>query len=249
MHKINPTVLLYHRIAVTTPSEDPLRLAVSPERFRNQMKYLRDRGYRTKIPEEISDPENRNSAKTIIITFDDGYLDTYTNAFPILQDVGFSAIVFLVSALVGKHSIWDPCSKARLMDWSQAREMSEYRIRLQSHTCTHPDLTTISDRSVIQELRESKGKIEDKIGKAVCYLAYPYGMYDSRIVDMTKKAGYHGAFAAGASDRKPYSMERFEITMHDNAFLFILKTNMSGYLIRRLYSSLRSKYSKMRRVT
>jgi len=159
-----------------------------------------------------------------MITFDDGYLDTYANAFPVLQDVGFSATVFLVSGFVGKFSRWELYRKVRLMDWFQAIEMSKYGISLQSHTCTHPDLTTISDKSVIQELKESKSTIEDKLGKPVYYLAYPYGMSNSQIINMTENAGYRGAFTAGFSDRKPYSRERFQITAKDNAFMFALKS-------------------------
>jgi len=245
-YKMRPPILLYHRIALTTPKEDPLRLAVPPKRFRAQMRYLHDRKYRTGMPERFLKSRDRTFLKTVVITFDDGYLDTYTTAFPILQEFNFSAIIFLVSSLVGKQSVWDPNSNVQLMNWAQAREMSEYRIWVQSHTCTHPDLTDISARNAVQELRESKIEIEDRIGKPVHYLAYPYGRYDSRVVNMTEKAGYLGAFAAGASDKRAYSIERFEITMNDNSLLFSLKTKFLGNLIRMAYPFFHSRYSKIR---
>ena len=86
--RISIPVLLYHQVAISTPEEDPFRLGVPPARLETQMKYLYEEGFTTiTLSEYLVLKENRNEDKDklVVITFDDGYLDTYTNAFPILQ--------------------------------------------------------------------------------------------------------------------------------------------------------------------
>jgi len=108
-------------------------------------------------------------------------------------------------------------------------EMSKYGFSLQRHTRTLQDLTTISETSVILKFNELKSEIEDEIWKAAYYLAYSYGMYDARIINMKENTGYHGTLAATISGKSRYSIERFQITMYENAFLFDLKTSILGY--------------------
>jgi len=80
-------ILAYHQIAKTSPEEDRLRFVVPPETFESQMRYLHDHGYTTVALDELAEGENKkkDSRKLIAITFHDGYLDNYTNAFPILK--------------------------------------------------------------------------------------------------------------------------------------------------------------------
>ena len=189
-------ILAYHQIAVTTCKEDPLRLAIPPQRFEAQMKYLFNRGFITMTLDErisIVNGINRACGRRIVITFDDGYLDNYTNAFPILKKYGFSATIFLVSSFIGKMNSWRIDSQTRLMDWSHVREMARYGICFQAHTATHLDLTTLADEVVSEELVESRKKIEDVIGIPVKHLAYPYGRYNQGVMRLTNDAGYVAA--------------------------------------------------------
>ena len=232
-------ILMYHQIATTTPEEDPFRLAVPPKRFETQMRYLSDHGFKTAtLNEVISWVENGENppGSRIVITFDDGYLDNYTNAFPVLQKYGFSVTIFLVSDFLGKSRSWGHGHPACLMDWGHAREMSRFGVSFNAHTCTHPDLTTLSNQEASRELIESRKKIEDALGVAVRHFAYPWGRYDKRIMQLTEDAGYEAAFAIRKSEMSRYCMERFEIALRDGGSLFRLKTSAWASWIRTVWN-------------
>jgi len=223
-------VLLYHRVAVTAPSEDPQRLGVSPESFGAQMRHLAERGFRVVPLEDLAGPAK--SGKRVAITFDDGYLDTYTNAFPILKRYGFPATVFVVTDYLGRTNAWEPSIKVPMMDWGQAREMAGSGISIQSHTCTHPDVRALPDEVVLREFTNSREKIREMLGSLADHLAYPYGWFDGRIRRLAERAGYRSAWAAGLADGGRYSRERFQVTAKDGHLPFIIKTSRCAGWIR-----------------
>lgn len=146
---------MYHRVA-PTGAETLKQWRTSPEAFAEQLRYLRDAGYysvgletwRQAIAHKQPLP-----GRAIILTFDDGYLDFLTYAYPILQEYGFSATVFLVSEQVGKSNQWDTVYGERvpLMDWSQIRQLQAQGIEFGSHTATHRPLTALSAAEVVRE--------------------------------------------------------------------------------------------------
>jgi peptidoglycan/xylan/chitin deacetylase (PgdA/CDA1 family) len=242
LHKLLPTsllppVLLYHRIALTSPAEDPSRLGVSAKRFASHMKLLHDKGLKTVTPDDIikntSDGETGN-VKNVAITFDDGYLDNYSQAFPILREYGFRATIFLVTDLAGKMNIWDKPPYVKLMGWSQVKEMAEYGISFQSHTRTHPNLQTLDDGAVMSELLGSRHKLEDILGFPVRHLAYPYGRFDQRVIRLAGMAGYRSGWAAGHAAGSEFAMERMQVTSGDNNLRFAIKARGWASLFRRL---------------
>lgn len=235
--RLLPTVLLYHRIALTSPTEDPLRLSITPERFASQMKLLHEKGYKTLVPIDVSDKAGgvgRGDGKKISITFDDGYLDNYLHAFPILQEYGFSATIFLVTDYVGKINIWDASRSVPLMGWSQVKEMADYGFSFQSHTRTHTNLLSLNDGSVMGELRGSRERLADILGVSVSQVAYPYGRFDQRVKRLAGLAGYRAGWAAGLAAGGYFDMERMQITAGDNNLVFALKANGWAGFIRKL---------------
>ncbi len=178
-------VLNYHKIDHTFIS-----LAVRPEDFDSQMKYLHDNGYHTINPDELYDalagngqlPEN-----PVLITFDDGYEDNYTNAYPILKKYGFKATIFVVTGFLDRH-------KKGYLSWDQAREMNKNGINIESHTVNHKSMTDLTDDELRSELVDSKKKAENELGHEVSYVAYPTGTYNLHIAQMVKEAGYKAAF-------------------------------------------------------
>lgn len=234
-------VLLYHQIAQMDHPEDRILLSIPPDRFRFQMKYLRDHGYTVVTLDELARIENGNqeySAQAVAISFDDGYLDNYTNAFPILQEFGFSATVFLITDFVGKTHAWDACSPKRYLDWRHIKEMSRHGISFQSHTCTHPDLRKIEAGEAMQELTDSRKKIEDVLGKPVRHFAYPYGKYNDAVIRRVKEAGYLASYAAGMSERGSFARERFDVDVKDSPVLFSFMTSRWGSWIRTVRNTL-----------
>ena len=199
-------ILNYHKIDNTFIS-----LAVRPDDFDTQMKYLSENGYHTISPDELYNslagtgelPDN-----PVMITFDDGYEDNYVNAYPILKKYGFKATIFVVTSFLDKN-------KKGYMSWDQAREMDANGISIQSHTVDHKPMTDLTDDQLRMELVDSKKKAEKELGHPVNYMAYPTGTYNLHIAQMVKEAGYKAAFTIkyGNVDKASniYALERVPI--------------------------------------
>ncbi len=199
-------ILNYHKIDNTFIS-----LAVRPDDFDTQMKYLSENGYHTISPDELYEslagtgelPDN-----PVMITFDDGYEDNYVNAYPILKKYGFKATIFVVTSFLDKN-------KKGYMSWDQAREMDANGISIQSHTVDHKSMTDLTDDQLRMELVDSKKKAEKELGHPVNYMAYPTGTYNLHIAQMVKEAGYKAAFTIkyGNVDKASniYALERVPI--------------------------------------
>lgn len=178
-------VLNYHQIN----SKDHNALTVSTEQFAAQMAYLHENDYHTITPDELGDalengtplPEN-----PVLITFDDGYLDNYKNAYPILKQYSMTATIFLITDYVSTYPNY--------LTWDQALEMQDNGICLQSHTLSHVDLRQVDDQEALAQLKTSKDALEWHLHNKVHYLAYPCGSYDDEIKALARQAGYRGAF-------------------------------------------------------
>ncbi|HMM20346.1 MAG TPA: polysaccharide deacetylase family protein [Selenomonadales bacterium] len=177
-------VLNYHKVDTFQHS-----LSLAPQEFEEQIRYLSEHGYHSISPDMLMDYIERGKPlpdKPVLITFDDGYRDNYTNAFPILKKYGFTATIFLVTGLVGR----DP----RFLTWEQAREMQQAGFVFGSHTVHHAALTALSQDEAFAELTESRLEIERQLGAKPRYFAYPTGAYNLRTAELVRKAGYRAAF-------------------------------------------------------
>ena len=119
--------------------------------------------------------------KSVIITFDDGWADNYTNVFPILKEYGLTATIFVVTGFIGQ---------ANYMDWKQLLEMSEAGVSIQSHAVSHKPLAQLSKAEVKHELEISKKTIEDNLGQQVSFLSLPHGVFNDKVLKMAQDAGY-----------------------------------------------------------
>ena len=145
---------------------------VSPKDFINQMNYLKNNGY-TVIP--LDEIENAGQyTKPVIITFDDGYEDNYTNAYPILKKYHFPATVFLISSFIGKPDY---------LNNDEILQMEDL-VSFQDHTVTHRSLATLSAQVQDYELSAIETGIEALTGQNVFALAYPDGSYNQTTIDI-----------------------------------------------------------------
>ncbi len=198
-------VLNYHKIDVFQHA-----LSIPPAEFEEQMAYLSQNGFTTITPEQLMayfNHEKALPAKPILITFDDGYLDNYTNAYPIMKKYGFTAAIFVVTDLIGHDE--------RFMSWNQVREMQQDGFVFGSHTVSHAVLTKLSREQAVEELTGSRKVLEEQLGGKIRYFAYPTGAYNLQIEELVKQAGYKAAFTirygeAGAQSN-PYALERIPI--------------------------------------
>ena len=186
-------VLYYHSVKESADNE----VTITPEILKKQLQYIKDQGYTTITITELKDYLLNNSPippKSIIITFDDGYMDNYNNAFPILKNLNMVATIFCITSnLDGSYYL----SKAAI------KEMSNYGIDIESHTITHPKLDTLSYEHQLRELEGSKKILEDITGKKVTAIAYPFGNFNDNTIKAAKNAGYILGFTTnrGFSDR------------------------------------------------
>ena len=187
-----------------------ISLAIEPGDFDWQMKYLVDHGYHSISPDELYDflaGKGTLPDRPVLITFDDGYEDNYTNAYPILKKYNLKATIFVVTGFLSKRKGY--------LTWDQLREMEKNGITIESHTVTHAPLPELSDDRIREELVESKRQAETELGHPVEFIAYPTSMHDLHIVGIAKEAGYKGGFTVkyGNVDRSSnvYAMERVPV--------------------------------------
>ncbi|MDR3596987.1 polysaccharide deacetylase family protein [Clostridium sp.] len=203
---IGVPVLYYH--SVTEPASN--EVTITPEKLRIQLKYIKDQGYITLTMSELKDYLLNNfpiPEKSIVITFDDGYMDNYYNAFPILKEFNMDATIFCITSdLNGSYYL----SKEAI------KEMSSYGIDIESHTVNHPKLSKMTYEEQLTELKESKKTLESITGKTVDSVAYPFGDFNEDSVKAAKSAGYTLAFTTnrGLADRddNPLKLDRIYIS-------------------------------------
>lgn len=201
-------VLNYHQINDT--EKNPL--TVDTEQFERQMEYLAEEGYHAITPGEMIDCWETGAelpSNPVIITFDDGYLDNYRNAFPILQKYGMKATIFLISDYVSTYPNY--------LTWDNAKEMQESGlINFESHTLSHVELTeTDSAEETRHQLHDSQEALEYHLQKPVRFIAYPCGSYDEEVERLTKDANYRAAFTVNyglaAPDEQRFVLDRIPI--------------------------------------
>jgi len=229
-------ILMYHSIAEANESKTHAyyRTATSPATFASQMEHLHSRGYRTCTVAQVrtlleSDPEF--AARTVAITFDDGYRDFHLNAFPVLQKYGFTATMFLPTAFIGDTMLQ---FKGRdCLTWSEVRELQQSGVLFGSHTMTHPQLRDLDSASVEREITNSKSSIEQKTGSAVSTFAYPYAFpqrdaeFKKRLRVSLSRAGYLSGVCTtlgrATSHSDQFFMERLPVNSLDDSALFHAK--------------------------
>jgi len=243
-------VFCYHSIG---DGRYPIALPLG--KFRKQMEYLKRKGFGVMTSREFIDCIKSNKIpkqKSVLITFDDGFKDNFTNAFPLLSKLRFPFIIFLTTDFIGKRAEWfneyayshlhanrnttkhnitrenmetirssefvrknmgfllnysdeklkeliyslNEVASQQICQWDDVKEMSEQGVSFGSHSCKHWFLSDLSTEDLIQEVKNSKVKIEKMIGKEVKLFAYPFGNYSKKVKKVLSQQGYEAAFSA-----------------------------------------------------
>jgi peptidoglycan/xylan/chitin deacetylase (PgdA/CDA1 family) len=198
----DPPILLYHRICRDgewQSSDFTVRAGV----FREQMRYLARGNYYTPRLSEVLSWNGRapQTSKTpVVLTFDDGYADNFENAFPILQELGFTAAVFPVLDLGRRVTWWGGKAtlRAPLLTPGIMRSMEAAGIEFGSHSLNHPSLTLLNDSDLTEELTRSREVLGSIFERPLPVLAYPYGAVDQRVKRAVQRAGYSAALAVNS---------------------------------------------------
>ena len=170
-------ILMYHSISdnLFGMSHPYYHINTLPEVFSQQMRWLRNSGYRTVGLGEAWEglTTGADLSKTVVITFDDGYRDFYTDAMDVIKQCGFTATIFLATDRI--RATPARIEGADYLTWSDVRELHAEGIRFGSHTVSHPDLRSLGPDQIEYEVGHSKEAIEQHLGIPVETFSYPFG--------------------------------------------------------------------------
>jgi peptidoglycan/xylan/chitin deacetylase (PgdA/CDA1 family) len=185
-------ILYYHRV------EDHLHPAVgvSPRVFAAQMEYLRKKNYWSISFEQLADYFLKGRplpSRPVIISFDDGYLDNFTRAYPLLKKNGFRATIFMVSDYIGQRSEWEGCrgdDLAPMMSREQVLTLRRDGFEIGGHTRSHSDLTAIPPENARRDVEGGKKDLEELLQQPVGSFAYPFGNFNPEVVELVRDVGF-----------------------------------------------------------
>lgn len=197
---VRASILLYHWFTGPSPTRFP-EFEMDAGEFRRQMSWLRETGrpivsVRDILAAMAGGPPLRPGATAV--SFDDAYDDFHRQALPVLVELAIPCTLFVVSGRVGGTNAWDAGRgepTRSLMDWPRLREAADLGIEIGSHSVTHPKLPEIADDAIREEVRASKARIEDGLGRPITLFAYPHGRFDERARRAVREAGYEAACA------------------------------------------------------
>jgi peptidoglycan/xylan/chitin deacetylase (PgdA/CDA1 family) len=240
-------VLMYHHVS---PHKGDM-VSITPEVFEGQMKYLCDGGYRTLTLDELFAFTRGDlvlGERAVVVTFDDGWLDNYLYAFPIIRKYSIKTAIFIVTNWVDTSSekaSEKPSEVPRhdhskslisigeaqkvVLNWDHAREMKQSGlVAFSSHTRSHIRCDTVAETELLDELGESRQVIERMLGTPCPYLCWPYGKYNAAARAVARQAGYKAVFTTRPGVTRPGS-DPFEIpriVMKDSVSWFKLRMVM-----------------------
>jgi GT2 family glycosyltransferase/peptidoglycan/xylan/chitin deacetylase (PgdA/CDA1 family) len=193
-----PVILMYH--AIGGKGERGGRFVLPARRFRRQLAWLAlMRRPVITLDEYVRCRHERRlpAARSVVVTFDDGYDDTAQLAAPLLARRRMAATVFLVSGLLGRTNGWDRDGDAlrgrALLSDAQARRLFEAGHAVGAHTVSHARVTTLDERDARREVEESRRELAERLGVPVRHFAYPYGATSPAVVDVVRDAGFDSA--------------------------------------------------------
>lgn len=209
-------ILMYHRIVESIDRPDPHGLCLTTDRFERQLQFLKSSGFSTcSVESALAGPRDGAGARAdpiVLLTFDDGYMDFYTHALPILQHFGFTATVFLVADAVGGTNAWDrgKIEATPLMGITELKAALSAGIRFGSHSRTHARLVELDREAALNEIRGSKETLEALLGGEMSLFCYPYGRSNLELQRAVRDAGYHAAFGTGQREHTTFNLHRID---------------------------------------
>ena len=204
-------VLLYHYVEYVKDKGDKIRqsLNIEPHIFEKQVQTLQDDGYTfitAKDASEIIDGKRMIPEKPIILSFDDGYWDFYTDVFPIITKYKVKAVAYVVPGFIGNSNS---------MSVSQLKEVAKSPyVEIGAHTMNHVWLRGIRKEQAEHQIKKSKKALEEELGIPIYSFAYPYGAFDEQVIKIVEEAGFASAVS---------TVSGIEVTRDNRFFLYRLR--------------------------
>ena len=212
---------MYHNLVDLPGNATQLQLdwTVAPKNFDAQMSWLAQHGFHAISFAQLVAHFKQGQplpAKPIIISFDDGWAEQYSVAFPILKKYGLRGTFFIYT---------NPVEHSKYVTWAQLQEMTNAGMEIGSHAQSHPHLRAVSAAEALKELSESKAVLEKRLGKPVVVFNYPFGEFNSAVTELVKRAGYECAvtLAGGYRQRADelFTLHRIRVAYPDTLDAFV----------------------------
>lgn len=196
---------MYHHVReYDILSAEARNISVSPEEFEQQMKYLHDNKYKAITSHDILN--NTVPCKSVMITFDDGYYDILTQAYPIMKKYKYVWIMAIILAKVDESDY---------LFWSDIRKLQKAGWEIASHTWHHPNLSELAEEYIPYEIDQSKKDLEKWFNTTIHIFIYPKWRYRYKTLDQIKASGYTYAFTTqyGKTNfaEKPLELKRIDV--------------------------------------
>ena len=232
----NPRILMYHMVSSHKKNAKFNGLRVEPLKFEKQIKYLKENGWTFFTMSELIEKKDELPFKSVAITFDDGYEDNFTNAYPILKKYDAKATIYVVvdrhdrewsSKRKKKNSDGELKFEPKLKDEQIKELINSNLIEIGSHTMTHDNLLNLSSEKKVFEIQNSKIELENRFNISCKSFCYPFGLYDEKDVEIVKNSGYINATTTSKGidslDNNIFELKRITISGKDNFFSFKIK--------------------------
>jgi len=219
-------IIMYH--SVSPEASIKTMLAVKPETFERQMAFLKKHKYAVLPLGELAGmikEKKKLPPRAVAITFDDGYKNNFTYAFPVLKKYGLAATVFIITDEVGRSD---------RLSWEEIKEMQDSGLIYFGSHCLGPEpLVNIdSEKEIKRQIAASRQILEERLGKKVTLFSYPEGLFNDKIRKMVINAGYEGAVATNPGKDYPdddvFALKRLRISERA-ASMFVFAVETSGY--------------------
>lgn len=241
-------ILTYHSVS---KGHSPLK--ISPALFADQMEWLSRNTSVLPLPDLVEALERGAPLpqRSVALTFDDGFMDFYVEAAPILRKFRLHGTIFLPTSYCERTNAWPGQPKwveeQPLLTWRQIRELADQGFGFGSHSATHAALTDLDATDLESELITSRREIETRINRPVEYFAYPYGRWDSCVHEAARRQ-YRGACSTAAYFLTPgadlFALPRIDVyyLQYGPCFRSLFAARLQAYLaLRRSIRRLRGK--------
>jgi len=188
--KLKIPIIMFHYVENVKDPNDTIRkgLSISPYTFRKELEALANNQYQTYFLKDVQDILEGNinySTRSAILTFDDGYEDFYTDAFPLLKKYQIKSTIFIINNYIGRKGF---------LNKTQIKELVDSKlVEVGAHTLNHIYLKTVQEKIAKREITESKLELERMFGISVKSFAYPFGAFDQQTLNLVKEATYSAA--------------------------------------------------------
>ncbi|MFH1457588.1 MAG: polysaccharide deacetylase family protein [Candidatus Omnitrophota bacterium] len=221
-------ILMYHSINLKVPFGN--RMVVSVKSFERQMRFLKDHRYNVVPLETLADlvrEQKKIPPKTVAITFDDGYKDNYTLAFPVLKKYNLCATIFVILDEIDRP-------QGDRLSWQDLFAMRDSGLMTIGSHCLGPEplINSKSEEEIKRQITESKRILEERLGRGIYAFSYPEGRFTPQIKQWVREAGYKFAVVTNPGKKFPnddvLALKRLRISDTSDS-LFVFWVESSGY--------------------